>query len=225
MNCLEFRRAMLADPSRCEGEATRHVFECSACRQFHLEGLGVERQLRRALRIAVPHGLQEQLVRRLDATRWRRWCAMAAAFVIAVAIGFVSIASRDDPLALAGIEFVVFEEAQAIADAKPADKEVLAKVSRALNVSFPAQLGEARYIGPCPFGGVTAHHVLLKTSHGKVTLLLIPGRSLASRASAAAHGLAAAVVPAGNGGIAIIGPSPRSITRTEAFLRSTRITG
>lgn len=199
--------------------------ECPACQQFHALGLQFETQVRRALRVAVPPDPQERLLLRLAAARGRRWAAVAAALVIGAVIVLASVVPRDDPLALAGIEFVVFEEAQAIADAKPADPQVLAKVSRAMGVSFPAQLGDARYIGICPFAGATAHHVLIKTPHGKVTLLLILERPLASRVVADAHGLAAAIVPAAAGSIAIIGTSVRSIERAEAHLKSTAITG
>jgi hypothetical protein len=89
-----------------------------------------------------------------------------------------------------------------------------------MGVSLPAQLGEVRYIGTCPFAGTTAHHVLVKSPFGKVTLLLIPERPLASRAVASARGLEAAVVPAVAGSVAIIAGSARGIARAETLLKS-----
>jgi hypothetical protein len=127
---------------------------------------------------------------------------------------------RNDPLALAGINFVVFEEAQAILDAKPADPADLRRAAVDVGVKLPGQLGELRYIGTCPFGGAIAHHVVLKTAYGKATLLLLPGRTLAVRAVAVAHGLEAVVAPVAGGSVAIIGDSARSVARIEEFLGS-----
>jgi hypothetical protein len=89
-----------------------------------------------------------------------------------------------------------------------------------MGVSLPEQLGELRYMGTCPFAGATAHHVLVRTPLGKVTLLLIPERPLGSRVVASAHGFEAAVVPAHGGSFALIGDSSRSILRAETLLKA-----
>ena len=105
----------------------------------------------------------------------------------------------DDPLARAGIDFVVYEEAQAIADAKPADASMLERAAREMRVALPEQLGEVRYVCLYPFSAGPAHHLLITTPLGKATLLLIPGRPLAARAAASAKGLKAAVMPVPGG--------------------------
>ncbi|OGA81942.1 MAG: hypothetical protein A3G27_16835 [Betaproteobacteria bacterium RIFCSPLOWO2_12_FULL_66_14] len=221
MNCLELRRAALTDPHRLDAGTLRHAEQCPACMQFLGRGLEAEARLAAALRIPVPEDLPGRVLERTDtAPRPLRWLALAASLLIALALAFVIGTPRPDALALAGIDFVVFEEAQAIADAKPADAAVLARVARDMGVSLPHQLGEIRYVGTCPFAGATAHHVLVKSPLGKVTLLLLPARPLASRAAAAAHGLEAAMVPAAAGSVAIIGGSARSIVRTETLLKS-----
>jgi hypothetical protein len=221
MNCLEFRRLALADPRRLDAEADRHAGECAACRDFHVRGLEAETKLAAALRVPVPEGLEARVLERTSGAR-RRWraLALAASLLLAVALGFFVIAPSNDALALAGIEFVMYEEAQAIAEAKPTDLQVLAGVARKMGVSLPEQLGAIHYVGTCPFAGATAHHVLVSTPLGKVTLLLVPERPLATRVVAAARGFEAAIVPAVGGSVAIIGDSRRAIQRTETLLRS-----
>lgn len=95
------------------------------------------------------------------------------------------------------------------------------RVARDMGVSLPEQLGEMHYVCLYPFSAGSAHHLLVKTPLGKVTLLLIPDRALASRAAGAAYGLNAAVLPAARGSIVIISDSPRSLQRTEMLLKST----
>lgn len=221
MNCLEFRRAVLADTRRIDSPATQHAGECAGCREFLANALQSEAKLAAALRVAVPEGMRARLLDRTASARGPSWLALAASVMLAAAIAFFAGAPKPDPLALAGIDFVMFEEAQVIADAKPADPRVLAEAARAMRVALPEQLGELHYIGICPFGGATAHHVLVKSPHGKVTLLLVAERLVTARVAAAAHGLEAAIVPAPNGAVAIIGGSARSVERAESLLKST----
>ena len=89
-----------------------------------------------------------------------------------------------------------------------------------MGVSLPGRLGEMHYVCVYPFSAGTAHHLLVKTPLGKITLLLIPGRALAARAAGAAYGLNASVLPAAKGTIVIIGDSVRSVHRAELLLKS-----
>jgi len=219
MNCLEFRRTILADPRRPGAEAEVHGAACAACREFLARSLEDEVELDRALRVAVPEGLQGRVLRRARVTRTRlRWLALAASVVVATTLAVFW--PRDDALALAGIDFVMFEEAQSIADAAPTDWTVLAAAARDMGVSLPQALGEMRYICVYPLPAGAAHHLLVKTPLGKLTLLLIPDRATATRAAGAAYGFNAAVLPAGRGTVVIIGDSTRSVRRAESLLRS-----
>lgn len=221
MNCLELRRAAMIDPRRLGTEALAHARTCDLCGVLLAEALALEDRLDDALRVPVPHGVKERAIgHALAAPRISRRYALAAGVVLALGAGTAMLWPRNDPLALAGIDFVVFEEAQAILDAKPADPAVLRRVAVEVGIKLPGQLGELRYVGTCPFGGVTAHHVVLKTAHGKATLLVLPGRRLAARAVAVARGFEAVVAPAIGGSVAIIADSARSLARIEEILGS-----
>ena len=221
MNCLELRRAVLIDPRRLDAPALAHARTCDLCGVFLAEALALEDRLDDALRVAVPPGLKQRAMKHvLEAPRNSRRYAIAAGIALALGAGTAVLWRRNDPLALAGIDFVVFEEAQAILDAKPADLADLRRAAVEVGIKLPGQLGEMRYVGTCPFGGATAHHVVLKTVHGKATLLILPGRVLASRALAVAHGLEAVVTPAVGGSVAIIADSSRSVARIEDILKS-----
>ena len=220
MNCLEFRRLILADPRRLGAEAAEHAGQCAGCKEFLARTLDEEALLARALRVAVPEGFHARILDRAEARSRVRWLALAASVLVAVAIALTVGWARNDELALAGINFVVLEEAQSITDAAPTDWNALVRVAREMGVSLPDQLGEMRYICVYPFTAGAAHHLLVKTPLGKVTLLLIADRALASRAAAAAYGLNAAVLPAAKGTIVIIGDSPRSVERAEMLLKS-----
>lgn len=221
MNCLEFRRIALAEPRRLGPQAESHARQCAACHEFLTRALEFEDALEAALRIDAPRDLPARVLERVPRAR-RQWArlALAASLIVAVALAFLFAPTRNDPLALKAIDFVVFDEAHAVAVAQPQDMRVLSDVSRRMRVSLPDQLGEIYYVCVYPFAGGGAHHLHVKTPLGKVTLLLMPERLPAARAAAAARGLQAAIVPAAAGSIAIIGESSRSIERVEALLKS-----
>ncbi len=220
MNCLEFRRLVLADPYRLNDPAAAHAEACGPCTEFLVRTLESEAQLVEALRVPVPEGFQTGLLDRTAAGRRSRGLALAASLVVGVATATFVGWPRSDPLALASIDFVVHEEAQTIAAAKPTDWVVLTRVASEMGLSLPQQLGDMRYICVYLVAGSAAHHLFVTTPLGKLTILLIPERTVGSRAVAKAHGLEAAVVPAARGLVAIIGNSSRNIARAESFLKS-----
>ncbi|MGH6885736.1 MAG: hypothetical protein ACREGK_06650, partial [Geminicoccales bacterium] len=117
---------MLADPRRLGAQAAGHAGECAGCKEFLARTLEEEALLGRTLRVAVPAGLHARILDRTAAARSRvRWLALAASVLVAVAIALAIGWTRNDELALAGIDFVVFEEAQSITDATPTDWNVL----------------------------------------------------------------------------------------------------
>lgn len=219
MNCLELRRAALVAPYHLDGHAQAHAATCAQCRAFLEETQTLEKRLDATMRIPIPDGLQQHLLRQIaEPPRISRRKALAAGLFVALGAGAALLWKRNDPLALAGIDFVVFEEAQAILEAKSADRAELQRVASAVGVRLPWQSAELRYIGTCPFAGAVAHHAVLKTVYGKATVLLLPGRTIGSRLAAGAYGLLAVVAPALGGGVAIIADSSRGLSSIEQFL-------
>jgi hypothetical protein len=220
MDCLEFRRRALADPRRPGPAAAAHAAQCRSCKEFLFRVLEEEATLAAALAVPVPEGLPERVICRSTGRRRVLGWALAASLLIAVAAAVLVGAPRPDPVALASIEFVVYEEAQTIAEAGPADWNALARVAREMGLSLPQQLGTMRYICVYPLAGKAAYHLLVSTPLGKLTVLLVPEQPHAARTAARAHGLKAAIVPAAKGFVAIVGASPRGIARAEKLLRS-----
>jgi predicted anti-sigma-YlaC factor YlaD len=218
MSCLDVRRALLADPGRIAANESAHLLTCEACRRYAAEAAARERLIDHALHVPLPPGFERRL---LEVRRRRpigRLRGTIAAVLAALVIAAIAAIAQDDPLALAGIDFVVRDEAETILAATGGDARALWRVAAELGLALPVGLGEIRYVGTCPFAGSTAHHAVLRTPAGKVTLLLLPDRPLASRVTANDRGLAAAVRPAGRGSIAIVTDSARELARTESLL-------
>lgn len=221
MNCLDFRREVLVSPNEITPEARLHEAGCAQCADLAIRLRQMDMQIAEAIQVPVPPSLVDRVLPSQaapDASR-RRFLAMAAGLTLAVGAGTVAYVSRrDDPLALAGIRFVVEEEANAILHARPTDRAALLQVARQMDVALPDQLGELRYVGTCPFEGTIAHHVVVTTPQGKATLLLLPEIALEAPGDASARGLRARVIPAHQGCVAIIATSARGIDRIGRYL-------
>jgi hypothetical protein len=219
MNCLEVRRQALVDPRLAMRMADGHLSGCAPCSDFMARTTLLEREIAQALAVPGAPQLQDRILdRTLNRPRRRRLLLAAASLVLGSSvIGFLSF-ERNDPMALAGIDFVVDEEASAILAAVPPDMEMLARAVGALQIHLPPQLGDLRYIGTCPFQGKIACHLIAMTPLGKVTLLLLPDQPVEKRQYAHARGLRAMVRAAGEGSIAIIGDSMRSLERICRFM-------
>lgn len=224
MNCLEFRRASLADPGCPGDEATGHCAACPGCAEFLARARALDAEIGRHLAVPAPDGLEERILERtladvrLPRRRFLAAAASVAGLAVAGAAGYMTL--RDDPDALAGITFVVEEEANAILTAKPADVAQLRQVASSMDIGLPAQLGEIRYIGTCPYRGTIAHHVIVTTPQGKATLLLLPEKPATQRGTAWARGLRSIVMPAGRGSATVVAETVRGVERIERMLRS-----
>jgi hypothetical protein len=223
MNCLDYRRVLLAEGR--ESEPMRlHRVGCDACAELQREQAAFEGELRRALEVAVPEGLAERLSQgaRAGAPRpaRRRLLAAAAAAIAAVGAGVLLWRGRDDPMAMACIDFVMKDEAKSIMMGAMPREEAKRMLAGTLPLERIERLGQVKHIAPCPFGAGTAYHVILIVPQDKVTLLVMPDTPIDSTRRAAQHGMHAAVMPAGKGSVGVVGTSAALVESVVGALRA-----
>ena len=218
MNCLDYRRMLLAGEGETEAMKA-HRLQCAPCAQLLEENATFESDLRHALEVPVASGFENRLAR-TGLVRRRRFLAAAGIAALASGTGLFVWLARQDPLALACIDFVMKEEAKSIMmGAMPH-----ADAARALAGSLPIErlqaIGQVRHISPCPFNGATAYHVVLAVPQGKVTLLVMPASAARNTRRADHDGLYASVVPAGKGSVGIVGTDASVVESVAGALRS-----
>src|SRR5262245_23851677 len=227
MNCLEYRRALLAEPG--ESEAMRaHRLQCAVCGALLNEHAAFEGELRRALEVPLPARLEERLAnaaaapdraRAAPSVDRRRVLAAAAAAAAVVGVGLYAWRERNDPLALSGIEFVMKDEAKSIMMGAMPRAEAARVLADSLPLERLERIGQIRHIGPCPFNGATAYHVVLAVPQDKVTLLIMPDARLDARERALHDGLYASVVPLRKGSVGIVAANRAVVDSIAGALR------
>lgn len=203
MNCLDYRRQLLAGTG--ETDAMRvHRLQCAGCEAEWREHGEFERALRAGLEVPVPAGFGERMAR-AQVLRRRRFLAAAAGLFAAAGAGSLYYLSRQDPLALACIDFVMKEEAKSIMMGPMPRAEARKALAATLPLERVERVGQVKHVGPCPFNGRNAYHLVLMVPQGKVTLLVMPGYRMEGHRRAAKEGMSAMVMPTGDGSVGIIG--------------------
>ena len=227
MNCLDYRRTLLTEGG--ESEPMRlHRAGCVACAALLREQLAFESELRRALEVPIPARLERRLahsVRDAGAGKApprpdrRRFLAAASVAALAAGAGLYLWRGRDDPMAMACIDFVMKDEAKSLMMGAMPRAEAARRLAGTLPLERIESLGQVRHIAPCPMGGGTAYHVVLIVPQDKVTLLVMPDTPMPSRGSASRHGMYASVVPMHNGSVGVVGANAAVVDSIAGALR------
>lgn len=218
MNCLDYRRTLAAgEPETAEMKA--HRLQCAACAAQFREHADFERALREALSVELPAGLERRTEGVIVRGR-RRFLAAAGVAAAAAGIGAYAWLKRDGPLALACIDFVMKEEAKSIMMGALPRAEAEAALAATLPLPRIERVGRVQHVGPCPFNGATAYHVVLAVPQGKVTLLVMPAGGVEAVQRAEHEGLHASVVPLSRGAVGIIGSDRAVVNSVAGALRA-----
>lgn len=217
MNCLDYRR-MLAAGEAETADMKAHRLQCAACAAQWREHGEFERELHAGMAVEIPPGFEQRLQNAIVFSRRR---VLAAAGVAAAAAGFGAYAWlwRDSPIALACIDFVMKEEAKSIMMGPMARADAEAELAATLPLQRIERIGQVKHIGPCPFNGATAYHVVLSVPQGKVTLLVMPNARVGGE-HANRDGMYASVVALRKGSVGVIGTDQAVVDSVAGALRS-----
>jgi Protein of unknown function (DUF3379) len=175
MNCIDFRREALAQPSRLTPVAGNHAAGCDSCGPFLERLRELDNQLYAAMCVPVPDGLADRvLVAQGIRGRRRSWLwAVAAGAVLALFVGLLArplLSGRE--LAREALAHVA-EEPQSfrLVSAHPSDLLATELASQGLRLA--KAVGQVTYSTICPMNPVKARHLVVATPEGPVTLLLL----------------------------------------------------
>lgn len=230
MNCLEFRRAALANPHHPGHEALAHEGDCPACARFYRELRQQEENLYEAMCVPVPEGLADRVLLRRS-RGWREWLAprivvpaLAASLMLAATLGVVwqqTLGMPAETLA-AGIAAHVEHDALALAATAEVPAATLMTAARRGGLDSLIPPGRPTYADHCPLpGGGSGEHIVFDTPHGKITLILMPKKKIAMPLRLDRNGLTVSLMPAGEGSIALVTSNPGTIEEAEKWAKQT----
>ena len=186
-------------------EVNSHLASCADCSRFRDETLALDGRVRSALEVPLSRF-------RKPAPPVRRFAlAASVAFALLVAGGFWFLSP---PPALAGeIAEHVLHEAGSWDLHEPLPAAAVSDVLHQAGVEFDTSMPVV-YAMSCPFRGRQVPHLVVQTSTGPLTVMLLPGESVAARTEFSGQGYRGVLLPAGNGAVAVLsrnGAVPESV--------------
>lgn len=234
MNCMEFRRLILAEPRARSEEQQAHVAQCEACAGFMKEIESLDSRIEEAILVPVPESLDERVLLRQKVRRPARFAAFALAASLALAVGLGVLVYHDrgpaseqivagatlggQHPAVAAISYVLDHEPQLLRTNQMGDPVVMRDALLRLGMRLPEDRMRVRYLGKCPVPSGTGEHVVLETPLGHVTLILVPDRSLGTRVVVDYRNRIAVSSPVSNGSYILVADSLQTLTQIERTL-------
>ncbi len=242
MNCIQLRRELLADPRHLSPMARSHLPQCRACDAYAARVEAMDREIDAVVRATpIPEGAVERVLvaqrlrtgargRRLGdlAGRLLKWMrqsplrplavgtTLAAAALLSFQCFSVLIAVPLD-VAYAVIDHAQRDEPAELKMASP-DSGVIQRVMANSGLKPPSGSMHALYLGRCSPAGGGGEHLVLNTSYGKATLVLMPKQWIAFGISASRAGSAAVARPAPVGSYVVVAETPAIAERIADLL-------
>lgn len=201
MNCDEFRIAVGAEPNSNRADVASHTAECSKCAAYRRELLEMDGAILRALHVNVT---PVTLPRRTFRHR-RRW-QLAAGLLLTVTTALaIWIASPGESFAEQVVDHVRNEPKSLVRTLDTVPTIELAPILSRSGVRLDPNAARISYAMSCWFRGHFVPHLVVQTSGGPVTVLVMPEeQAISEPASIDADGFKGVVVPAPRGVLVVL---------------------
>ena len=221
MNHNEARLLLGAEPHAAPTpELADHLTTCSECAQFQREMIMLDGNIRRALEhtpmTAAPAPVAS--VTRISSARparqakpastWSGWALAASAAVASVLV--IWALRPGDTLARELVTHVEYESDSWSSDQPvptSTTNSVLAKAGVALDIGSDKVV----YARNCLFRGHVVPHLVVTTSRGPVTVLMLPHENVRRRTNFHEDGMTGVIMPAPHGSIAVLALGSESV--------------
>jgi hypothetical protein len=202
VTCEEARRHIGAEPYVTSRELAEHLQSCPACAEFQLEMVALEANIRRALEeppVVARAAKQRRLV--VARSAWALAASILLAFLATLAVWALRPANS---LAQEVVAHVIAEP-QSWAGKDVVSAHALDEVLHKSGLILDATPYSVVYANSCWFRGHYVPHLVVRTAHSLVTVLILSHESVAARQSFHEDGLSGVIVPAPLGSIAVLG--------------------
>jgi uncharacterized protein DUF3379 len=207
IDCIQYRRAVLADPRDSSPEVAAHRETCAECRQFTEQLLRFEGRLERALRVdAGAPGAAQVLPFPARRAARRGWLALAASVLIAfVVAGGVWLAVTGPSLAADVVTHMAGEPDAWQQTDVPVPGSDLSAVLRNAHLRLNPNVGVVSYAQSCEFRGHHVPHLVVQSAAGPVTVMVLVHEQVPAATPFDENGYRGVIVPvAGHGSIAVL---------------------
>jgi hypothetical protein len=217
MECLEFRRAVGADPGHLSVEAAAHRDACPRCAEFLRQTLTLDARVLAALRVPVPQRNAAAVTPNVIAyprIERRRWMALAASIAGGVMIGsLLWVSGPRTSLAQDLVKHMAHEPGVMVMSSAPEDASRVERVMERGGIRLRSDAGMVSYAQSCRFRGEKVPHLVVQTDAGPVTVMVLRNEKVTAPVKFAEQGYVGTILPAGPGSVAVIGSTGADLSQ------------
>lgn len=215
MICEDAQLLIGADPEAAGRELEEHVQGCADCRAVREEMRRLNADIRRAL--AEPLHLSGRAARG-GAPPWREY-ALAAGVVLAMAAGLaVWLLRPTDTLARAVVAHVKAEPESWLSTHNVSAGSI-DHALQSSGIGLDLTSDKIVYAQSCWFRGHYVPHLVVETTRGPVTVLILRHEQVKARDDFREGGMTGVIVPAGDGSIAVLARGRGEVDELASELR------
>lgn len=221
MNCLDFRRRLLADPFCKDEDLLAHEASCADCAPFARETRAQEIALRNLLQeTPVPEGLAEriQLAARFEhreETKRRWWYAAAASILLMVGVSMFSVwhttVERSELSLAQSVLNHIDDESSHLRAARTLSNGQVKFVFDRFGAELAGNIGQVNFAAECPMRHRTGVHLVLPGKMGPITVFYMPGEMTDAVLPVDSTRFQGEITPTAWGSIAVVGESGENI--------------
>lgn len=217
MNCTDAHLAIGAEPNGSSPELEQHLRECAGCADYRRELRQLDEKILRALKVDLPPRRMASSSRApvppLALRQSSRHWALAASVLFAVAVVFVLWGALPRHSLAADVVAHVISEPLPGEPARVPTAEVDA-VLKLSNVELDPLNREVVFARTCFFRGRLVPHLVVRTTEGLVTVLLLPAENVKTPERFEYSGYTGILLPdAGHGSIAVLSRADFDVER------------
>lgn len=221
MDDLEFRRRTITDPDDQNHEFLQKASESKENLRFVEDQLDFQQTLTKTLEIDVPENLSDRIIlsqqlavhqNKHHLQRLYRYTAgMAASFVLALTV-VLFIPFKDNPQQLTHqIIDHLYEDTHALNVTMDIPKNSIDTMLASYGGKLTAPIGNVTFLGHCIIGRQTGIHMVLSSSQGRITVIILPSNTLTAEQPIADKQFKGIIYPSHKGSIAIVGESSEPV--------------
>jgi Protein of unknown function (DUF3379) len=210
-----YREAITADPHSTDPETREHRETCAECRDYTEKLLRFESRLQRALNINVPVAGDSNVLAfarkpAAQSNRARRWLALAASMLLAVAVAAgIWLTLPQKSLAADVVAHMAGEPDAWQRTEVAVPSAELNAVLEGSRLRLKADAGVVSYASSCEFRGHKVPHLVVQSPSGPVTVMVLVHETVRKTVQFDEQGYRGTVVPVpGHGSIAVLMRDP-----------------
>jgi len=215
MICEDARLLIGADPDAAGHELEEHVRGCDGCRAFREEMRRLNGDIRRALE--EPPDIRARAAPRAQYA-WREY-ALAAGVVLAMAAGLAVWLLRPTDTLARDLVTHVKAEPESWLSSHNVSAGSIDHALQSSGIGLDLASDKIVYAQSCWFRGHYVPHLVVETTHGPATVLILRHEQVKARDDFREGGMTGVIVPAGDGSIAVLARGRGQVDDVASELR------